>query len=220
MVTVDDGTKPLSTDCNFRRLRISRPDPASSTKVSATSAMVKPRCNRPAAPFTVRLPEFFSTSFKLHREADNAGNNPNKRAVAKDAQTAKSKTRQSIEVSSRRGILPGLKCDQQPDSDESRDTPNIPPAVARHKDSANNWRTRRKREAPSAVRTPISSVLPVARASTRLATLLHAISSTRNTAAIKISKRAARRSGYRDVKRPHYRLWRREMAAGGAGRAG
>jgi hypothetical protein len=74
----------------------------------------------------VRLPEFFSTSFKLHREADNAGNNPNTRAVAKDAQTAKSNTRQSIEVSSRRGILPGLKCISSRMAMNAASTPNMP----------------------------------------------------------------------------------------------
>ncbi len=48
--------------------------------------------------------------------------------------------------------------------------------------SARNWRTSRARPAPSAARTATSRIRDCARASWRLATFTHAISSTKPTA--------------------------------------
>ncbi len=50
--------------------------------------------------------------------------------------------------------------------------------------STSNWRTMRQREAPSEIRTDISRARAADRASRRLATLAHAISSTKPTAPI------------------------------------
>ncbi len=67
-------------------------------------------------------------------------------------------------------------------------TPRRPPAHAMSALSASSWRTRTPRLAPSAARTASSRRRDAARANTRPATLPHAISRTRATAAISSHK--------------------------------
>src|ERR1039458_6006854 len=105
IVTVESEAKPLSTDRNFKKLWISRPDPISNTIVSAISATISPRCSRLAPPLTLRAPEPLIASFKLQREPDHAGNSPENTAVASETQTVNNRTRPSIEVSSIREML-------------------------------------------------------------------------------------------------------------------
>ena len=72
-------------------------------------------------------------------------------------------------------------------------SPSSPPSAARSRLSTKSWRTSRRRPDPSAARIANSWTRPVARTSTRLATLTHATSSTSATA---ISSRC---SGPREV---------------------
>ncbi len=65
-------------------------------------------------------------------------------------------------------------------------SPSAPPASDSIKFSVSNWRMMRPRPAPRAVRTAISRLRPVARASSRFAMLAQAISSTHPTAPSKI----------------------------------
>ena len=58
----------------------------------------------------------------------------------------------------------------------------MPPARESNTLSVSNWRTMRPRPAPIAARMANSRLRPVARTSSRLATLAHAISSTSPTA--------------------------------------
>ena len=67
--------------------------------------------------------------------------------------------------------------------------------------SVRNWRTMRPRPAPSAIRTAISGRRTEPRASRRPATLVHAISSTSNTAASEREQRRPRPSEQRVVQR-------------------
>ena len=70
-------------------------------------------------------------------------------------------------------------------------------------DSVSSWRTIRKRLAPSATRTASSRRRASPRASSRLATLAHAISSTRPTAPTQHEQHRPRRSEQLVAQRPH-----------------
>jgi len=72
--------------------------------------------------------------------------------------------------------------------------PSRPPAVESSTLSVSSCRSSRARRAPSASRTAISRCRPLARASSRPATLAHAISSSSATALIRIVSSVASRS--------------------------
>jgi hypothetical protein len=65
--------------------------------------------------------------------------------------------------------------------------PSTLPAAASNRDSVNPWRSRRNRPAPSETRNAISRWRAAPRVSSRLATLVHAISSSSATTTISSS---------------------------------
>src|SRR5580700_821345 len=134
IVTVESEAKPLSTDRNFKKLWISKPDPISSTMVSAISATISPPCSRLAPPLTLRAPDALIASFKLQREPDHAGNSPESKAAASETQTVNSRTRPSIEVSSIRGMLAEWKDTRSRTIQNAAAVPRTPPAKAKHRD--------------------------------------------------------------------------------------
>ena len=71
---------------------------------------------------------------------------------------------------------------------QASSSPNAPPRAASVTLSVSIWRISRARVAPTAARMAISRSRTVARASSRLATFTHAISSTKPTAPARISR--------------------------------
>ncbi len=101
--------------------------------------------------------------------------------------SVKSNTRSSIRISCERGrkgkaILPSM-----PILHQASAIPSPPPKTESNRPSARNCWTNRRRPAPSAMRMLISRRRTVARASSKLATLVQAISSTKPTATIIIT---------------------------------
>ena len=79
---------------------------------------------------------------------------------------------------------PGITLTRSSPSQTDSINPVTPPTSASIRLSVSNWRTRRPRPAPSASRIAISFCRPVERASSRFATLAHAMRSTRPTIAV------------------------------------
>ena len=118
------------------------------------------------------------------RLARSAGTRPTSTVATSAVAKAKSTTGRLMPVSVRRGISAGLSATSVSSTAAAAATPRRPPAPAMSALSASSWRTRTPRPAPSAARTAISRRRDAPRAKIRPATLPHAISSTRTTAAI------------------------------------
>ena len=88
----------------------------------------------------------------------------------------------STATASSRGIPCGLSDTRNATPHTASSSPSAPPASERITHSVSSWRTSRPRPAPSAARTAISDSRAAARASSRLATLAQAMSSTKPTA--------------------------------------
>src|SRR5215472_9820900 len=114
--------------------------------------------------------------------ARHAGASPNSKPLKTDTPTANRSTRQSTWTSSMRGKSPGQKVRNGLSPTLANMTPSSPPARPRSALSVRLCRTKRPRLAPSATRMANSRSRETARASIKLATFAHAISSTRPTA--------------------------------------
>ena len=185
------GSRPGSTDRNPTKLRISSAAPTSSTSASAISATTSAeRMRLWRTPVPERPLASFSVDTRSGFEVCSAGNRPNSRPVISETPIVKAMTRQSSGgmttaaplASVRRGMFPGTSISNPRTPAAPRARPRTPPHPASSTLSVSSWRTTRPRAAPIAERTANSRWRPAARASSRLATFAHAISSTSATA--------------------------------------
>ena len=94
----------------------------------------------------------------------------------------------SRRISPKRGKLLGAIARSEPNPEPATAKPSVPPAKAINMLSVSSWRMRRTREAPIATRTAISRPRELPRARNKLATLAHAISSTKPIAPSRTSR--------------------------------
>ena len=144
--------------------------------------MTSSRPARPCAAAPLVRPPSFSVSFSSARDAWIAGAIPNSTPVTSDTSAVNAATRPSTPTSRRRGMLSGADATSASTPQNASSRPTAPPASAMSTLSVSSCWTIRPRLAPSAVRSAISLRRDAARASSRFATLAHAISSTRPTA--------------------------------------
>ncbi len=116
--------------------------------------------------------------FQLARRSAQGRRQSEKKAAQQRGANAKSSTRQSSRTSSARGRPPG-QIATNGRSPAASNTPSAPPVSPNTALSVRHWRTNRPRPAPSATRMASSRSRETARASSKLATFTHAISSTR-----------------------------------------
>ena len=173
---------PTSVCSNRTRLRPSRLAPTSRTTEMATSATISARrTRRPCEPpVALGVPCFSAVMTSVDC---NAGRSPTASAVAIDATAAKTSTGMSTRMASSRGTPAGFKAMNAITLDVAIPTPSAPPPAPISAPCTSACQTSRAREAPSARRTAVSRDRDALRASIRFATLAHATSSTRPTAA-------------------------------------
>ena len=138
------------------------------------------------APVPVRLPLSLMVSPRSDREACSAGIRPKSSPVPSDTPIVNSSTRQSspttLPPSPTRGRLAVFTASRARMPTTPRISPQAPPIAESSTLSVSSCAMMRPRPAPIAERIAISRRRPVARTSSRLATLAQAISSTRPTA--------------------------------------
>ena len=122
-----------------------------------------------------------------------AGAVPNSRPATTDTAAVNASTAPSTPTSASPGTLRGTSAGAARTIPAATARPAVPPATLRTTLSVSSWRTIRPRPAPSAPRTASSRRRAIPRASSRPATLAHAISSTSPVAAASI--RSAGRNG-------------------------
>lgn len=224
----------MSLSVNAWKLRVKSAATTSSSRqhaiCTATSVLPTSRPRRPPSP-TAPRPSCLSASATATRVPRNAGNTPQPRPVNADTNNENPSTRQS------RLVLRSSGTDDEPTltisaSSASRaQTANVmptsPPATASTRLSASNWRTRRIRRAPIDWRIAISRERPAARASSRPATLPHAMARRTPTIASRIRnprvrcaerQRRAEEARSRDADHGDVRAVDRQGAADGVGR--
>jgi hypothetical protein len=191
-VSTFSALKPGLTLSRLRKLLMSSPALTRSTSESATSETTRMlRRRRPREPPDVPLPLDLSVPLRSMRELCSAGTSPKMMPVTIEIIRVKPSTRPSIDNSFRRGssdsALSGTDEMSRfsPHDDSSR--PMMPPSAESRMLSVSNCWMRRRRPAPSASLTAISLCREAERASSRLATLAHAIRSTRLTAPSRMS---------------------------------
>jgi len=152
----------------------------SDSATSATTSALRARCRARPCP-ACALPSRIASASRVSDDW-NAGSSPNATADIDATSTVNTSTGMSITNFMKNGSSMGIMPSQSRLPRMASATPIAAPASARIRLSVRSWRTRRPREAPSAMRTLISRRRIVARASIRLATLAQAISSTNATA--------------------------------------
>ncbi len=168
--------------------------------MASSAATRSPRpVRRPPVPNPRAPPRAASLSGSTSegREAVSAGRRPKMAPVAIESRKANPSTRPSTAMlprsSSSVALMPhaavrsGRMADRSSVAQRAKSTPRTPPATARSVLSVSSCLTSRPRPAPRATRIAISRSRPEARAMRRLATLTHAMSSTRPTAPSRMS---------------------------------
>ena len=174
--------KPGSTACTRQRARMSRPADTSSTTERATSAITSaPRSRSRRPPTPARAPSR-KPAASTSRSARQAGAMPKPTAMRTVVIAAKTRMRQSTVGVSAIGSVVGTRRATSGVAVKARSTPSAPPSSASSRLSVRSWRSRRSRPAPSAVRTASSCRRTSARASSRLARFVHAMSRTHKAA--------------------------------------
>ncbi len=177
------ASKPGVTWVSSTKLRISSPAPVSSTTASAispTTSNARTRWRRPR-PSPDRPPSR-KASVSVGPALCRAGSAPKARLVPNAMTIVNQTTVLSTPTWERRGMSAGSAATRARVPQYARPSPATPPTEPRTADSVSSCLMRRARPAPSAARTASSSCRAVALASSRLATLAHATSSTRPTA--------------------------------------
>ena len=152
-----------------------------STVASASSAAARPRRSRPRPGPAPR--ELFSISLTSAFAAYDAGAMPKTTPVTSVRPTANASTIASMCTSGIGSRFGGSEALIARTAHTAPMMPPRPPKTDSVTLSTSSWRSRRMRDAPSAVRTAISFCRAVARASSRLAMFAQAMSSTKPTAA-------------------------------------
>ena len=183
IVSTPAGWKPRSIRCSDHNVRSIRPAPMRRTTASAISATTSALRKRRRPPPVVALPPpSFMESVRSDRRMRAAGARLKTTVVRSAMTTVKTRTRQSTVLPDTRGMLGGFQSARirMPIVASARPATALTDASTRL--SVSNWRTTRAAPAPRAVRTAISRWRASARASSRFATLAHAISSRNPTA--------------------------------------
>ena len=175
--------KPASNRMTFTMLWITSADTTSSANDNAISATTSPRERRPIFRLVEPRPSSLSSGATSAREARSAGTRPATSAAKTVMAVTKSSTVRSMRTSIQKGgfvsAMPRVNIVVPA---QAMSSPRTAPIVASTSTSPSVWRTTWTRVAPSAVRTATSRVRSAARASTRLATLTQAMTSTISTA--------------------------------------
>ena len=172
-------TMPRSCRVICCRLFTVSPATATSMTASATSLVTSTRVIDRARPAVApRVEPSRSASLGCARATCNAGSVPAMKPQSVATPAEKVSTAGSSPIAARRGKLAGAIVAKSRSSAAARPSPRAPPPSERRSVSVISCRSNRPRPAPSAVRTAISRCLVMARASRRLATFAHAISST------------------------------------------
>ena len=187
IVSSPSVSKPGLTCCSRQKLRISSPAPISNATESATSATTKALRSRwrRALPPAPAVPSF-SVSIRLGFDVCSAGTRPKMSPVRSADTIANTRTRPSIVSSSSRGNASGALATTSFVVRNAIPAPMTPAMTARSSASTSSCVTIRDRSAPSAARIEISRWRCAPRASSRLATLPQAMSSTTSTAPVKM----------------------------------
>ncbi len=185
-VRIDDGSKPGSSDARLLTDRIISPAPTSSTTAIATSpttSAARTRSERrPSLPRAVSLSAVITST----ERACSPGASPTRMADAIETTTVNAATSTFNPGATKLGSVTGLSVASQATARRASTRPAAVPVSVSTQLSVTNWRTRRALPAPRAVRTAISRRRASDRATSRLATLAHAMSRTKTTAAISI----------------------------------
>ena len=185
--TTPSGSKPGSRFFRLTRLRAKRPAPTSSSSESATCATTSALRKRRCVPPTTASASCFSVVRTDGLAVRSAGSKPKTRPVKTETPSVKPRSRRSGSPDSTlRACSEGKSAIKPEPVQVARTIPRRPPPSASTRLSTRSWRTTRNRLAPSATRIATSRWRLAPRARIRLATLAHAISSTRPT--IPISK--------------------------------
>ncbi len=146
--------------------------------ISPTTSTLRRRMPGGCSPLRSRRP-----SPMRARTTCSTGARPKSRPVTSATASPKARTRPSTATSAARGTDGGAKRWKSATEPQASAAPRAPAARAVTRLSVRSCRTTRARPAPSAARTAISRPRSVARISERLATLAHATSRSRPTAA-------------------------------------
>ena len=161
---------------------MNNPAPTSNSNESATCATISPLLKRDTTPVVRRL--CLSEVDKSRLVARHAGAKPNSTPVSSETASVNTSTRQFRLSSTSLGKMPvflSVNATSARLPQKAKSTPTAPPNAASNTLSVSSCRTSRHRPAPTASRTLISAPRKAARASSRFATLAHAISSTSAT---------------------------------------
>ncbi len=161
-----------------------RPAPVSSASVSVSSATTRLEVSQRArAPPDCPRPPSFIRSFRFVFDTCIAGASPKTMPVARQIAAKYPNTARSRSKTIQYGFpTPATAASNSRTPTEVSPNPSRPPRQASMTLSMSSCRTIRPRLAPSAVRTAISRARYAERASSRLATFAHAMSSTKPTA--------------------------------------
>ena len=157
-------------------VRIISPEPMASISASATSATTSADRKEPRA--IEAGDPFLSASTRLGALACRAGKSPAATPEASESPSAKRSTGRWRRTSSSLGMLEGASATSASTPQAASSVPSAPPTSESSAASVRSWRTIWARELPSAARMAISRCRPAARASSMLATLAQAMSST------------------------------------------
>ena len=182
-------SKPASAVASFLKVPSISPAPASSTmdKATCNNTSALPRLKRECPPTTPRAFVLMAACGST-RVPRSAGAIPNNNPVNSATTMVKERTRAST-VRSRNARVPndGKNPNRTPHPHFANSAPNAAPANERRRLSVRNWRIKRARSAPRAMRIAISRCRDAARARSRFATLAQAIKSTNPTTPISTS---------------------------------
>ncbi len=179
------GLNPGSTAIQRRKLFSMTPEPISSTIARATS--VTTSAERRPPPWCEVLTPSLSMPCTPGRVACSAGAKPKSRPSRRVIPPVKASTAPSMPMASILGRLIGLEATSALIARYAMPSPAAPPTAESNTLSVSSCRASRQRPAPIAVRIAISRCRAVARASSRLARLAQAISSTKPTAPMSTS---------------------------------
>ena len=177
------ASNPVSTCWRFCSVRRNRPAPASSNSASAICPLTRTGSQRDRR--RVARTPVPSVDSGPAAVACSAGTTANRTAVASATSVVNARTRGLGATSMSMGrLLVDIRVTRARLAADARPTASVAAASASTSPSISSCRTTRPRLAPSASRSAISCRRAVARASRRLATLAHVISSTTPTTAI------------------------------------
>ncbi len=184
-------SNPIGSCWRLIALRTSSAAPASTIITSAACAPISScRIHGLSEPLSAPLPSPRSSVSDARRVACHAGSSPTNIALPRTIAIAAASTGASMVAVSSRGTPSGARLISTGRDHHAIATPVMPPSAARTRLSVSTCLTMRPRPAPIAARIASSRCRAARRASSRFATLPHAISSTSATAARRMNRRS------------------------------